>query len=590
MTLSVRGFTDASPDALYEGEDLDLQLAIEDSATGTPISGLYPAVWIDLKRPSQAGVSCPQKVASFLQGVLAARPEVDLNAWFILTMNTDTPNISVVDPLVDFSGQKLLALIELESRGEDWAMTEDQEVLFVTQPDSNKLAVADLRTWEVVKQIEVGERPMRVVLQPDEGYVWVGNDSLESEYSGVTVVDPQSLEVVARFNTGAGHHEFAFSADNRWAFVTNSRSDKLTIIDIGQMRIAQELALSTGLNDVAYSPLSETVVAVNAVNGEVHVVDANTHESVTMLRSESGLTFVDFSADGRWGAVLNRDTNTVSIFDAATSAFVGTAVVGEVPDHALFTRQNLHVFSLGTASVTSIPISALGQLDTLPTIELSTGQLAPSSAGVYSLAPAMVLTPDNSSLLIANAADRAVYFYMEGMVAPMGSFAEKRQARAARTVNRAIRGQAPGVYGTNTSIPGPGVYDVAVKLDNPEIVHCFQVTVAEDPQLKAQRSKRVTVAYAADAARWQPGQAGTIRFQLIEQGSQRPLSGVTDVNVRILRIPGAQVASLVARDAGEGFYEAEVSLPERGLYHVLIQSSSQNLALNKTIPKEIFIR
>jgi hypothetical protein len=44
-------------------------------------------------------------------------------------------------------------------------------------PLVNQVAVVDTSTWKVVANIDTGMKPARVRLQPDERYLWVGNDA-----------------------------------------------------------------------------------------------------------------------------------------------------------------------------------------------------------------------------------------------------------------------------------------------------------------------------------------------------------------------------------------------------------------------------
>ena len=116
-----------------EGRDATLRFTIKDAAGGQPVSGLYPAAWIDRRESEEAGLGCEDKVRSFLQGSLAFRPAIDLNTWHIVTLN-QAASLSVIDPLIGYGGQRLLAQIPLAGAGQDWALTERADRLFVSLP------------------------------------------------------------------------------------------------------------------------------------------------------------------------------------------------------------------------------------------------------------------------------------------------------------------------------------------------------------------------------------------------------------------------------------------------------------------------
>src|SRR5829696_5390250 len=168
---------------LMAGQDAVFRFKIRDTASKTPLSGVRPAAWVaQRERPGAPGPDqCRAKVESFLQGSLRSRPDVDLNSYYLLTLNQEA-NLSVIDPLLGFGGSKLLALVLLKSPGEDWALTSTRLKLFVSMPRVNQVAVVDTTTWKVLANIDTGMRPAHLALQPDEKYLWVANEG------GVTVI------------------------------------------------------------------------------------------------------------------------------------------------------------------------------------------------------------------------------------------------------------------------------------------------------------------------------------------------------------------------------------------------------------------
>src|SRR5690348_562213 len=186
------------------GEDVNIKFKVTDTNTGTPVKGLGLSAWLTLRTGDKAPdvTQCREKIQSYLTGSMRARPDVDLNSYYILALNK-SPDISVIDPLLGFGGSKLLTLVMMKSPGEDWVLTSDREKLFVTLPLVNQVAVVDTRNWKVSQYIDTGAKPTSIALQQDQKYIWVGND----EGGSVTVIDAGTLKVTAQIATGAGHHE-----------------------------------------------------------------------------------------------------------------------------------------------------------------------------------------------------------------------------------------------------------------------------------------------------------------------------------------------------------------------------------------------
>ncbi|MBF2055258.1 MAG: YncE family protein [Candidatus Sericytochromatia bacterium] len=113
------------------------------------------------------------------------------------------------------------------------------ERAFVTMAGSNEVAVIQYRQQRLLGKVSVGQRPVHVYRAPalskltlqHEGHdhsapeIWVGNDSGDS----VSIIDAQTLAVLATVPVGKGHHKMAF-AHNK-AYVSNIADGTITVID-----------------------------------------------------------------------------------------------------------------------------------------------------------------------------------------------------------------------------------------------------------------------------------------------------------------------------------------------------------------------
>ena len=562
--------------AVVAGEDSIVRFKIRDTATRTPLSKARPAAWISQReRPMPlTGDQCRSKVQSFLQGSLRVRPDVDLNAYYVLALNKE-PNISVIDPLLGFGGSKLITLVFLKSPGEDWVLTNDGLRLFVSMPLVNQVAVVDTNTWKVVAHIDAGVRPTRLALQPDEKYLWIGNNAQSSD-SGVTVVETASLKVAKYISTGAGPHDIAFGLDNRFAFITNRDDATFSIVDIRKLTKVKDAKLGTGVFSLAFSPLSNALYITDDQDGSIAVIDAVSHNLLSKINAKPGLKTVRFSPSGRWGFVANPAESVVHIFDASNNQLLHEYPVGKAPDHIAFSDGFAYVRSLETEQVTAIRLSTIGkQLDV---VKFPGGQAAPGSTRVAtSNADAFVAAPESGSMLLANPADKMIYYFAEGMAAPMGNFQNYgRVPRAVKVVDRSLREESPGVYKALAKLPKDGLYDVSLLLDSPRVVHCFEASAQSNPAIKGQNTA-LRVEYLNKQRSVRTGEEFKIRFRLTEKESKRSRSDLKDVAALVMLTPGTWRNRELARSIGDGVYELTVKPPDEGIYLVFIESRSQGI-------------
>ena len=576
------GEQSGKPAELMEAKEAVVRFKIHDKATKTPLSGVKPAVWLTQRGEDAIDEkACREKIQSFLQGSLRSRPDVDLNAYYVLALNEEA-NISVIDPLLGFGSSKLLTLVMLKSPGEDWVQKTSDEKLFVSMPLANQIAVVDTGTWKVIANIDAGLKPARVRLQPDRKYLWVGNDAAApGKASGVTVIDTTTLKVVAQVETGNGHHEIDFSSDNRFAFVTNDKDGTLSVVDIQKLAKVKDLQIGAPVTSVAFSTLANALYLVNEVEGSIAVVDTRSQQIATRIQTKPGIRNVRFAPGGRWGFVPNQKEDVVYVFDASTNRLAHTIGADKGPDQVAFTDAFAYLRSTGSTEVGMVRLSTLtGQPDIS---KFPGGQHAPAEASVEpSLGNLIAPAPEGNSVIVANPADRIIYYYSEGMAAPMGSFQNyRRKPRAVAVVDRSLRELTSGVYSTTTKLPKSGIYDVAFLLDSPRITHCFSATAKPNPALPREKQVAIRIEYLNNEQPLRVAENYKLRFKVVDNVTFKAKSDLKDVRVLTMLTSGTWQKRDFARSLGNGVYELDINVPQTGVYFVFVESKSQQVSFRQ---------
>jgi YVTN family beta-propeller protein len=578
------GSVKAKSSELMTETEATVRFRVAASEGGTPLSNLRPTAWIDRRQPGhlRGTRECREKVQSFLQSSFSKRADIDLNSYFILTLNHE-PNISVIDPFSGFGGSKLYTLVSLLGPGYDWVIGADKKRVYVSMPQVNKVAVIDTATWKVVANLDAGINPARVVLQNDGKYLWVGNDDPKQETSGVTVIETVTLKVAARINTGAGHHEIVITNDDKSAFITNRGDGTLSVIDVGNLVRVKDIKIGSLPTGLAFSSLSRAVYVANEGDGAIVVVDGVRFEVLARMKGESGLRAIRIEPEGRLGFAVNSTTNTVSVFDLASNRLLHTVPVGPAADQIAFTRQFAYVRSTGDEFVNMIKLADLGKEAAVT--RFPAGERAPKESGARSLADAIVPAPEEGAVLVANPADKMIYYYTEGMAAPMGSFQNyRRDPKALLVLDNGLVETGRGIYTTVVRLPKPGNYDVAFLLDSPRLVNCFDLTVAENPALAKPTAVAIKVeSLVKEDAVAHAGESFNLRFKLVVSNSPAKVYP-EDVGVLVFLAPGIWQQRQWAKSLGEGVYETSFVPPQAGIYYVYFQCPSLGVRFNHITP------
>ena len=567
-------------DELRQGDDAVFQFRISETATGVPLTGAHPAAWMDLRRPDES-VDCTTRVKAFIGGGFLARPQLDLNSYYILALNQDA-TVSVIDPHFSYGGSKLFAMVSLKSPAEDWALTPGSKTLFISMPASNQVAVVNSVTWKVITNIEVGGRPARISVQPDGRNVWVGLDSSESGggESGVAVIASEELRLAARIPTGRGHHEIALSDDNRFAFVTNGQDGTVSVIDVRTLKKIKDIETGRKPASIAFSQKGKMAYVTNEEDGTIVAVDGSRLKIAARIQGEPGLKQIKFAPDGRFAFVANPAKDTVHVLDAASNRIIQTADIGNGPDQISFSNNFAYVRCQRSEIVLMIP---LPQPDTqrqpVSVADFPGGQHPFGKTSKPSPADGIVQAPGEDAVLVGNPADKTIYYYKEGMAAPQGSFSNyDREPRAVLVVDRSFKERSPGVYETTARLTGAGLYELAFLMDTPRIVHCFPIRVGTNPDSTADSGGMRVEPLVNDRVVW-VGEKVRLRFKLSDSKTQELKVGLMDVGSLIFA-PGVSQRRQPAREVEKGIYEIEFQPPQAGVYYVYLESPSVGLKLD----------
>ncbi len=566
---------------LTEGMLADIRFSVTDAASGKPLTGLAPGAWLDLAQviAGREGEQreCKDKISLYLKGVVGVRPMLDLNSYYVLVLNKD-PSITVIDPLMSVAGvTSTLTRIVLKRPPMDWTKSADGKHLFVSMPGAGEVAVVDAADFKVVGNVAAGANPVRVALQPDGRYLWVGNNSPLAPRSGVSVIDARRFEPVEFLATGTGHHEIAFSADSRHAFVTNRDSGTVSVIDTATLEKLRDIRTGPRPISAALSPLSRALYVADGEAGTVTVIDAKSLATRKVIQARPGIGPVRFSPDGRYGFVLNTAENVATVIDAGSDEAVHRIDVAAEPYQVTFTSAYAYIRGLASERVTMVSLSSLGKGRT-PTVQsFAAGAEAPKLAGDLPIAESLAAKADESSVFVVNPANNTTYFYMEGMNAPMTGYLNRgHTARAVTVIDRSMREAEPGVFTSQVVMPAAGRFDVAFMLDRPQILHCFSAEVAPGAASTERLAAPRLEFLPAPAAQVAPA-AVPVRFRLVQGADDAPREGVTGLSVRYFLAPASPPRQAAVREVGEGVYEALVQTLESGAYYVHVDAGALKL-------------
>jgi YVTN family beta-propeller protein len=559
-------------------------LRINDATSGEPVRNLHPKAWIVPRKSTATPItveSCREMIRSQLSGKFNINADIDLNSYRLLTLNQDK-SITIINPLLRFGRTKLESIIQLPGAGADWVLAPNRRTLFVTMPDQAEVAVVDLVDRKLIVTIPTGGKPRRIKMTPDGRHVWVAVD----EAPRAVAIDALTYRGAAVVPIGEGLHNLAMTADGRYAAITNSASDTVSLIDLKTMKKISDLPVGQTPVAIAYGAAARLFYTADLNGGSVSAIDPEARRTVAMIPAKRGLVRLGFSPDGRFAVLVNQVEGTVSVLDSAINAITAETRVGGEPDQVAFTARYAYVRRLASEKFALFDLAEIrkGKLDG---VDIQAGRQAPNAAPSHLGVAAMIApTPEENAAMIANPADRTIYYYTEGMMAPMGTFDNyKRAPLALMVLDNSLAETIAGVYSVPVKISSSGDFAVPVLIDQPRITHCFPLTLQSSKPALASRTITVEFLFGDPKSPgprvYKAGDQVKLRFKVIDAATRAPLSGLRDVRAMVMEPPDGWQQRQWAVEVDPGVYEVTQLFPRPGLYQVLVSVDSRGAGFAK---------
>lgn len=169
----------------------------------------------------------------------------------VYVANLKGGTVSVIDTV----SQKEVAQVPAGKGPAQTGFTPDGRFAFVSLSQENAVAVIDPATRKVIRKIVVKAVPIQLYATPDSRTLLVANQGTRKQpEKTISLIDLQSFKVVKSIVTGAGAHGVVIDRDGRFAFVTNTYANSVSVLDMTERRVAKTVSVGKAPNGISISP------------------------------------------------------------------------------------------------------------------------------------------------------------------------------------------------------------------------------------------------------------------------------------------------------------------------------------------------
>ncbi|WP_165943311.1 hypothetical protein [Roseicella aquatilis] len=552
-----------------------LEVETTDAATGAPLR--YDrgrlAAWLQRRRAAlpEAEIACADKVKALTTQGIGRRADIDLNAYRLLTLNTDG-TLAVINPFVGLNNAKLESIVELGGRPVAWLPLPDRLEAWVVLARPARLLAVDLHARRITRAIDLpggenwGEGTPALAWDAAGRRLWLGLPGV----AGLGRLDPDRPAEELAVLPGAPPLGLYADAEIRLPGVVALEADGGVVLREAE-GAARRWTVAGRPVLARYSALARRLVVATEAGGIAWIDPEAPPGTPPERRRDLGhpVRALALFDGGRRALALGE--GRASPVDLASGEVGPSLATVPGADEILLTDRFAYAVSARDGKATLWLLEDLRRGRVQP-VEVTLGRPDPEAALRIGGPARAVATPTGNGLLAANAADGMLYQYGEGMMAPIGSYSNyRRAALGLALLDLSLREVAPGRYRSPVRHAQGGAHELVLAGAAPRFALCTPLSLAPvagvAPPAPRPRPELLAATPVAPLQR-------LVRVRLRgEEGAAGPRDLVL---LAFDRRSGWQ-ARLRLEEVAPGEYAALLRLPAPGEYELLASSASRNL-------------
>lgn len=218
----------------------------------------------------------------------------------------------------DVAQGKVVKMLKSGSDPEEFAVSPDGKLLYVSNEDASGVSILDLTTETIVATLPTGEEPEGVTMSPDGKYVFATSEDAGMIYK----IDAAAAKVVSSLKVGRRPRTIACMPDNRMAWVNAENDGTVVLVDTVKNEVVETIQLGeAGTVKPMAVLLSKDASKLFVSSGrgkKVFIVDTATRKVDAAFEAGARPWGLALSPDGRTLYTANGPSNDMSVVDVAT--------------------------------------------------------------------------------------------------------------------------------------------------------------------------------------------------------------------------------------------------------------------------------
>lgn len=225
--------------------------------------------------------------------------------------------------------------IEVSRGPQDLAFSPDGKMLYIAGTLQGHLFFYDVESQKIVEKLELDRKPRRVIVDPDNGNIYVLIALAASLEGGeVLVIDPKQRKVIKQIPVDESPQAIAQGYNNKYLVVATFDNSMIEIIDRDSLEVIKRFSSETGMG-LAVHPTKPLAYSTASFDDEIHVIDLESGEITKTITGGQWPTYPELSSDGRYLYIPHEESDSLVKLDTETYKVLEKIAVGQEPIEVL---------------------------------------------------------------------------------------------------------------------------------------------------------------------------------------------------------------------------------------------------------------
>jgi YVTN family beta-propeller protein len=237
--------------------------------------------------------------------------------------------------IVDVSSKKVTKQVATPPAPFAVDLLPDGGTAFVTSSESNEVLVIDVGAGTVKKKIAVGASPQGIAVRSDGKTVYVATHGADE----IAAIDPKAMKMLGRIDAGPRPQTVLFAPRGDMALAADEGAPVITIVDTKKHTFKEQFVLKDlakapppAMQSAVFSPDGKRLYVTTGPGKSVLIVDPAKKAVVGTIDGVGAFPRgIAISPDGKKLFTANGASNDVSIIDVASKKVAARVAVPGAP-------------------------------------------------------------------------------------------------------------------------------------------------------------------------------------------------------------------------------------------------------------------